>query len=73
MLKLRHMTDREFNAFQRDPETYMLALRFAERVARGVLKPTRDAAADGIADVLKEAQDFAPTVRSLNPVRAVAR
>ena len=76
MLKLRHMTDREFNALQQSPEAFMLGLRFAERAARGALKPTRDAAADAIGDVLAEAQEFAPTVRSINVVqgqRAVAR
>ena len=76
MLKLRHMTDREFNALQSAPEAFMLALRFAERAARGALKPTRDAAADAIGDVLTEAQAFAPSVRSINLAqgqRAAAR
>ncbi len=76
MLKLRHANDREFNALQRHPEAFMLGLRFAERVARGALKPTREAASDAIAAVLKEAQDFEPSVRSINQAqreRAAAR
>ncbi|MBX9814053.1 MAG: hypothetical protein K2X76_05065 [Sphingomonas sp.] len=73
MLKLRHLTDREFNALRSNPEAFTLGLRFAERAARGARDRTREAAADAIAAVLKEAQEYAPSVRSLDQHVAASR
>lgn len=33
MIRLRHMSEAESRAFDRDPETFMLAISFATRVA----------------------------------------
>lgn len=55
-LKLRHMSEAEQRAFDRDPETFALALRFAARVADGARFDTRTSAFTAIMQVVEEAR-----------------
>lgn len=61
VMKLRHMGEAEKRAFERDPETFTLALRFAARVADSARFDTRTSAFTGIMQVVEEARSHRVT------------
>lgn len=55
-IRLRHMSEAERQAFDRDPEAFGLALRFAARVAEGARCDTRGSAFTALMQVVEEAR-----------------
>ena len=56
MIKLRHMSESERRAFAADPDGFILALRFAARVADGARFDTRNSSFTAIMSAVEEAR-----------------